>query len=76
MLIHVQFELCKYNNAIIHKAVFICNLSAVVILCNYEQTDSYILFLLKYQMFNLTCDSILKYMTHNILPAVLKIAWQ
>ena len=41
--------------------MLICSLSAAMTPCNYEQTDSYILFLAKYQMFNLTCDSMLKY---------------
>ena len=30
-----------------HKAALICNLSAVITAYNYEQTDSYILFLSK-----------------------------
>ena len=33
------------NNVIIHTAVLICNLSAAVTPYNYEQIDSYILFL-------------------------------
>ena len=38
---------CSNNEVIIHIAVLIRNLSAAVTPCNYEQTDSYILFLAK-----------------------------
>ena len=38
---------CTNNNVIIHIAVLICNLSVAVTPCNYEQTESYILFLAK-----------------------------
>ena len=67
MSIHVQYEMysmkCTNNNVIIHISVLICNLSAAVKPCNYKWTDNYINFysLPKYQMFNFTCDSILKY---------------
>ena len=60
------------NNVIIHKAVLICNLSAAMTPCNYEQTVTFYS-LLKYQMFNLTCDSILKYM--DTMLAILNIAY-
>ena len=36
MLIHIQFEL----QVIIHIGMLICNLSAAMTPCNYEQTDS------------------------------------
>ena len=36
---------CANNNVIIHIAVLICNLSVAVTPYNYEQTDSYNLFL-------------------------------
>ena len=36
---------CTNINVIIHISVLICNLSVVVTPCNYEQTDSYNLFL-------------------------------
>ena len=56
-------------------AVLICNSSAAVTPCNYEQSSSYIIFLAK--MFNLTCDSILKYTAHVILTmlVILNIAY-
>ena len=59
MLIHVQFELYN-NNVIIHIAVLIYNLSAAVTPCYYEWTVTFYS-LLKYPMFNLTCDNILNY---------------
>ena len=47
MLIHIYSLNCTNNNVIIHIGVLICNLPAAVKLFNYEQTDSYILFLAK-----------------------------
>ena len=55
-------------------AALICNISVAMTPHNYEQTDSYILFLVKiskYLLYN-TCNSILKYIAHAILKSLLK----
>ena len=59
------------NNVIIHIAVLICNSSAAVTPCNYEEVVTFYCFL-KYQMFNLT-----NYMTQVILTVlvILNIAY-
>ena len=44
---YYMYSLDCTNNVIIHITVLICNLSAAATPCNYEQTDSYILFLAK-----------------------------
>ena len=50
---------CSDTNVVIHKVMLICNLSVAVTPYNRQMVTFYSL--LNYKMFNVTCDSILKY---------------